>query len=70
MTKSEAAAKAIVLWQKWVTSGSHFNLDRLHDVILRESRFHATGKSYASLSLIAETKGELIALGKIRRVLA
>ena len=47
-----------------------YDLDVIHDSILRESRWHATGQSKASPALISEVKGQLILLGKIRKALS
>jgi hypothetical protein len=73
MTWQEALREAMRLQRKWVgqtyeqTAG--YEMDRIHSAILRESRFHRTGRSTASAGLISETKGDLIRLGKIRKVL-
>jgi hypothetical protein len=71
MTQSEASRKAWELHLKWVgtCNSTDFNLGRIHASMLHEVRWHRTGKSSATLSLIAETKGELILLGKIRKAL-
>ena len=79
MTWQEALREAMRLQRKWVgqayigqygCTGSGYELDRIHSSILREARFHRSGKSTASAGLISETKGDLIRLGKIRKVLA
>lgn len=85
MTWTEANTHAYELWVRWVSSKPHqghhngfteqadyqaYNLDRIHASMLQEARWHATGKSKASPTLISEVKGELILLGKIRKVLA
>lgn len=83
MTWNEANTKARILWTKWVsdkpassilTDGPNappvaYDLERIHDSMLREARFHRTGKSKVSAGLISEVKGELILLGKIRKAL-
>ena len=84
MTRNEADIKAQMLWEKWVSdkpavsilthgpNAEHvsFDLDRIHASMLREARWHRTGKSNATSSLISEVRGELILLGKVRKALA
>jgi hypothetical protein len=67
---AEAHSRAMFLYEKWVSFDKKLDLDRIHASMLQEARWHRTGKSGASAGLISETKGELILLGKIRKVLA
>ena len=46
-----------------------FDLDKIHECMLHEARWHRTGKSNATPGLIKEVKGELILLGKVRAAL-
>ena len=83
MTWNEANTAAQRLWTKWVSDKPHvsilthgpnaehvsYDLDRIHDSMLREARFHRTGKSTATPGLISEVRGELILIGKVRKAL-
>lgn len=73
MTFRDAIQHGYRLQEKWVGKthepGVGFELDRIHASMLRESRWHRTGKSSATIGLIKEVKGELVLLGKIRNTL-
>lgn len=84
MTWQEANTHAYRLWAKWVSDKPHssilthgpyapyiaYDLDRIHASMLQEARWHRTGNSKATESLIREVKGEMILLGKVRKALA
>lgn len=83
MTSNEAITHAYRLWKKWVSARpavgvngylihSHetykaFDLDYIHNCMLREYRWIRSGK--VTPGLIREVKGELVLLGKIRKAL-
>lgn len=70
MTQLEATAKAVVLWQKWIThSTTGLDLELVRASIKRELAFYHSGKSTISKGLASEMHGELILLGKLRKVL-
>lgn len=83
MTWNEAHTTANRLWTKWVSDKPHvsilthgpdavcaaYDLNRIHASMLHEHRFHRSGKSTATAGLMREVRGELVLLGKLRKIL-
>jgi hypothetical protein len=70
MTTQKAITTAIALHHEWVSMHGSFNLDRIHASMLAELRANRQWPARCTPACARETRGKLILLGKIRKVLA
>lgn len=76
MTSGEAGGHAFRLFRKWVSSegdsiyaASEEGLARTHASMLQEHRWNAKNPARCSAGCAAETRGDLVMLGKVKKAL-